>query len=306
MTNRLQKADGVVRAASEQVHSRTRSVPTTGSQIDDLALACRDSAWACIVRIGGKRIHKIVIVRRIMVKQAKLLCTGFIRQANAARPRGMAPTLTRSDFIFRERGVVNDQIRTSGKRDQFTIALAGKACSVADQRERASVVFEAVTTGSIRVIQPRGVQRYALIGPQDVAGPEIVILDPRLEYFDFDRKQRRAHQLAHDLFDVGRGQEITCPDSDFVTFSEKWGEERQANDMIEMTMGQENIDVANGCILDKCIAERSQAGARIEDKHVVTAAHFDAGGVAAIADGFRSGTGDATADSPEANPHGGF
>jgi hypothetical protein len=73
-----------------------------------------------------------------------------------------------------------------------------------------------------------------------------------------------------------------------------------------MTVGQKNIDIANIWVLDKRVAERSQSGARIEDKHAFAAAHFDAGGIAAIADGFRSGTGDATADSPEPNPHRSF
>jgi hypothetical protein len=133
-----------------------------------------------------------------------------------------------------------------------------------------------------------------------------VKLDRRLEYFDFDRKQRRAHYPPHDLFDAARGQEISRPDADCVTLGEKWREERQANDMIEMTVGQENVDIANIFIPDQRVAERSQSGAGIEDKHAFAAAYFDAGGIAAIADGFRSGAGDATADSPEPNPHGSF
>ena len=96
------------------------------------------------------------------------------------------------------------------------------------------------------------------------------------------------------------------PDSDVVTVSKKWREEGQANDMIEMTVGQENVDIANRCILDKRVTERAQSGAGIEDKYAVTAAHFDAGGIAAITDSLRSGTSDAATNSPEANPHGGF
>jgi hypothetical protein len=76
--------------------------------------------------------------------------------------------------------------------------------------------------------------------------------------------------------------------------------------MIEMTMGQEDVDVANIWAFGKRLAEQSQSGAGIENQHVFAAAYFDAGGVAAIADGFRSGTRNATADAPEPNPHRGF
>ena len=89
--------------------------------------ARRDGARARIIRVGGKRIHEFVVVRRIMVKQAKLLGAGFIRQANAACPCGMAPALTRNNFTFCECGIIDDQVGIAGERHQFAVAFAGKS-----------------------------------------------------------------------------------------------------------------------------------------------------------------------------------
>jgi hypothetical protein len=73
--------------------------------------------------------------------------------------------------------------------------------------------------------------------------------------------------------------------------------------MIEMTVREKNVVFANRPVLDEGIAKCSQSGTSVKNNDALSAAHFDARGIAAIADGFWSGTGDASSDSPESNAH---
>src|SRR6185312_5233761 len=92
-------------------------------------------------------------------------------------------------------------------------------------------------------------------------------------------------------------------DAHAVSFGEKRREKRQADDMVEVAMREEDVDVADFLILDQRIAERAEPGAGVEDEDVLAAADFDARRVAAIADCLRSRAGDASAHAPEPNPH---
>jgi hypothetical protein len=69
-------------------------------KINDLALARSDGAWAGIIGIGSDHIHEIIVMRRIVMKEAELFCAGFLGQADTARPRGMPPAVARSDFLL--------------------------------------------------------------------------------------------------------------------------------------------------------------------------------------------------------------
>jgi hypothetical protein len=78
-------------------------------------------------------------------------------------------------------------------------------------------------------------------------------------------------------------------------------EERQALDVVPVRVGEEQREIERMTFefLEQGLAQFSQAGAGIKDDEVVAVADFDAGGVAAIAHGARSGRGDGTADAPE-------
>jgi hypothetical protein len=90
---------------------------------------------------------------------------------------------------------------------------------------------------------------------QDIAGLEIAEFYFRLKNFDWHRKPRRAHKLSHHVFDAVRRHQISGPDANPVVLAKKWREERQARNMIEMTMSNENVDVAYFIVLEKLKAQ---------------------------------------------------
>src|SRR5262245_575989 len=73
------------------------------SQIDNLAFPRDNRSRALIVGIGGEPVHEIVVMRWIMVKQAKVFDLGFVRQANAPHLCRMTPSHLGLDFVFGER-----------------------------------------------------------------------------------------------------------------------------------------------------------------------------------------------------------
>ncbi|MGB8123989.1 MAG: hypothetical protein WCF50_09825, partial [Pseudolabrys sp.] len=49
----------------------TRAI-ATASQIDNLALSGHDRSGTHVGRLGSQLVHEVVVVRRIMMKQAKM------------------------------------------------------------------------------------------------------------------------------------------------------------------------------------------------------------------------------------------
>ncbi len=73
--------------------------------------------------------------------------------------------------------------------------------------------------------------------------------------------------------------------------------------MIEMTMGDENIDMTDSLVLDELQAKRAQSGPGVENNNMVPATNLDARCIAAVANRRWAGTGDASSDTPKPNPH---
>jgi len=76
--------------------------------------------------------------------------------------------------------------------------------------------------------------------------------------------------------------------------------------VVPVGVGDEDGD-AGGVDLefaDEGFAQFADAGAGIEDDDIAAPAGFDAGGVAAVADGLGAWDGDGTADAPEADGEG--
>src|SRR3546814_15840081 len=88
------------------------------------------------------------------------------------------------------------------------------------------------------------------------------------------------------------------PQADAVALVEKRGEERQADDVVVMGVGEEDVSL-EGAVLAELLAERPQARSGVEDQQLVAATHLDAGSVAAIPRVTFAWTGDRATGSPK-------
>ncbi len=116
-----------------------------------------------------------------------------------------------------------------------------------------------------------------------------------------DRRERRR-DVAGDAIaqrGLGRGR---APDHDLGLGAEGGGEEDQALDVVEVEVGEQ--DVQAGRLVGERQAEAADAGAGVERQHrAVGEGDADAGGVAAVADRLRPRGGDRAARAPELDLH---
>src|SRR5689334_20124230 len=153
------------------------------------------------------------------------------------------------------------------------------------------------------MIEQRRSKRDLVMGSQDIARLEIAKFYFCLENLYWYWKPGRAHELSHNVFDAVRRHQIACPDANPIVLAKKWREERQAGNVIKMTMRDEDIDVAYFLVLKQLDAERSQSRAGVKNEDAFTATNFDAWRVAAITHCCRARAGNASSDSPEPHPH---
>jgi len=79
--------------------------------------------------------------------------------------------------------------------------------------------------------------------------------------------------------------------------------ERQANNVVEMTVRNENIDIAKFFVFEEIKTERTQSRSGIEYKDMLAASHFDTRRIAAVSNRRRAWASNASTDPPEPNPH---
>jgi hypothetical protein len=151
------------------------------------------------------------------------------------------------------------------------------------------------------MVERGGAQRQSGCERQRVAGAKILVLDGCLEDVGRNRENRLAHDAVDRIARVRRGQKIAAPYPEAVAFSVEGRKERQPDNVIDMRVTEEYVGVERLAACEQFIAQFPDAGAAVKDDQPVAAAHFDARGVAAIANGLRPGAGDGAAHAPEGN-----
>src|SRR5687768_15950049 len=116
-----------------------------------------------------------------------------------------------------------------------------------------------------------------------------------------DGKHDRGHLVADDTIDA-RLQRLLPPDREVVSALEDGAEEGETLDVVPVRVCQEDVALDRRAVgaLDERPAQLPQAGSGIEDDEPpFRRPDFDAGRVAAIAHGLRSGARDRSTSAPE-------
>ena len=92
------------------------------------------------------------------------------------------------------------------------------------------------------MVEHGGANRDAVTQNQPVAGAKVVILDLRSEGFQRHREQRCGHQATERLLQGHRRQQVAGPDAELVARNESREKEREAFDMIQVSVGEQNIE----------------------------------------------------------------
>ena len=167
-----------------------------------------------------------------------------------------------------------------------------------DVADRLAAELDAVAGGAVGMVEQRGAQGHPRMRRQNLPGAEIVEADSGLEDLQRHRVERRHHQVGQHAAQGHLVLEMAGPHAHGAVGAEQRREERQPADMIEMRMGEEDVEIV-GTSLRQIEPQSANAGAGVEDQTLVAARDLETRRVAAVADIVRAGTRDRSTRAPE-------
>ena len=150
------------------------------------------------------------------------------------------------------------------------------------------------------MVEQVGLDLGAVREGQGLAGLETVMLEMRRQMVETDRKERRGVEPVEGRLGA-LAAKIAAEGADDTIVAEEGGfEERQAADVIEMEMAEQNID-SFGCGIAQMRAQRRKARSRIDDEKSLAAAHLNTGSMTTEFYELRTGRTGRTSHSPESD-----
>ena len=127
------------------------------------------------------------------------------------------------------------------------------------------------------------------------------------DFFEADGEEGTFHLAGEDVSEAMAGAFVAEYAKAILWFIDG-KKKREALNVVPMGVGKEECEFNWGMVElgHELTAEEAQAGAAIEDNDLAIGADFDAGSVAAVADGAWAGSWDGAADAPEFEKGGGF
>ena len=127
----------------------------------------------------------------------------------------------------------------------------------------------------------RGANGDSGLGIQRLAGPEVEECNVGGKDLGWHGEERRAHEVADRPLSGAYRRLMDGPQPERVATLEGEREERQAEHVVDMHVGQEQVCLG-ASFLDEGRSKLAKARAGIGDEHRLPAADFDTGGVVAV------------------------
>ncbi len=210
----------------------------------------------------------------------------------------MAEALEALHFVFVISAVVDSEIDVPHHFQRDGVVGTGRVLDIVDQRDGTALILDAIADRATRVVQHEGLDPDAWMRFQDLPGVKIAEAHRRLADVGLHREPWRADELLDHFARGHLAIEMAGPDAQIDRRIVDGLEERQPDDVVIVTVAEEQIDVAN-LLVEHAKPRLAGAGARVEDHTVFATANFDAGGVATIAIELRPGDRDTAAHAPE-------
>src|SRR3954447_4338130 len=236
----------------------------------------------------------------MQVEDRQRLRIGGAAERDALLPGGMSPAAAARILLFREHAVVDDEIGTGDEADEVLRRPLLAMLDVADVADDPAVMSKAVSGGAVRMAQGQGVDAVAVAEAKRLPGLEADMLEAGRQLIEPHRKdRRRIDPLERRLGSLAA--EIAAMGADQLVPDQRRLEERQAADVIEVEVAEEDVAFLRRVRAELC-PQRRQAGPGIDDEEALAAAHLDARRVAAEFPECRAGSAHGAAHAPELNP----
>ncbi len=264
-------------------------------------------------RQRDQRVDPGVGARRIVVVEREPAHAAGGGEVDRELDRAVAPAEVLRVLAEGELRVVDQEIRAGDERRVVNLVGALRRPLAARERwrmrlvvggvdERRAVGLDPVAERQRRVVHVVGGD--ADVVDLDAAFDQVVVADLGGELLDRDRKIGVLH-LARERLADRRPEAARSVDVPLEVPLEQRRQERQALDVVPVRMADEDMTPARPVRLrEQRLAEAVRAGAAIEqDQRAARAAHLDARGVAAVAEGVGPGLRDRAAGAPETDAH---
>ncbi len=187
----------------------------------------------------GQAVDEVVPVVGVQMREQELARARFRGQPGPLEPGRVAPApLPVRVFVRSERGVTDEVGRAGRESRQLVVDLVFRMLGIRGENDAFSALVEPVGEAPLRMAEP---VRGNLDAAQDEpVGRELLIglARPRLE--ELDRKVLSGDEPAEVLFRLrGRGGRV---DGDLDIRQEQRREEREADDVVQVEVGQEEGD----------------------------------------------------------------
>jgi hypothetical protein len=243
-------------------------------------------------------IHALVVVVGVVVEETKLFDAGLERERDGivhttVSPAGML--LVFRPVVLR---VEDEHVSVAHKVNHFVVVATGARFGVGKKGDEAVGRKQPVADTDARMVRALRTHEHGADGEVEV-----------LEFLDFDvagqfverHGKVGAFHLAGERGDESLARAFAAKNPQLAARIVNRPEKRQSLNVIPMCVCEEQRKIQRLAfeLLEQRLPQRAQAGSRVEDDDVVTAADFDARGVAAIAHGCRARRGNGAAHAPE-------
>ena len=216
-----------------------------------------------------------------MVEDHHLAHIGGLTDLACFLPCGMAPALLGRIFLIGIGGIIDHDVGILRQLQDIFVQTVGEVLGIGDDGDRLVLVFQTITGAAIGVVERCRMQLDPLIWGQNIALGEPVEFGICLKGIDADRQQRVGHHVGDDLAQIIAARQMPGADPHPVFRIIGRAEKRQADDVIQMSMGQVNVVVVTAIAIVQP-TEAANAGTGVEDDIMLAASDLDTGGVPAV------------------------
>src|SRR5579864_9646548 len=273
-------------------------------QHDLHALAGGADFGIVVARVGDNFVDDDVGVVGIVVVEDQFLGAAFHDYVDGLTPMAMSPATASSFVLFGKILRIVDQ--NVGAFSQLAhgfveVGITGFIIRCVDQH--AFFGFEAKSHAALRVVEPCGLDLDAVAHGQ-ASIFDIVEVALGFHLVEVDRKIGRSHLLGKNLLQPALAPEGVKDKLAAGTVVER-PKKGHALDVVPMEMRNEDMrgEAPVAELALQFVPQHAESGAAVKNINLIAQAHFDAGGVASIAQVLGLWSGRGAADAPKLNSH---
>ncbi|QTK80449.1 hypothetical protein AT6N2_C2913 [Agrobacterium tumefaciens] len=242
---------------------------------------------------GGKRtaelgfrqfddsIQFLVAAAGRVVDEADILSIGKFGKTDRLLPGRVAITAVETHFLICKHGVVEKEIDVPDQFEHVFVDLSRLMLRIGDDGQRLSFPVQTVPNGVAGMIEHAGSDRESGMNIEHIARQEVPRRHLRAANLQWDREPGGAHEVFEHFPRRHGAAEVARPDGNVIGAVIEGFKIGEANDVIVVTVGKEEIDVGNA-FGAQGKTRRMKARTRIEQQNVITASHLDADGIPAV------------------------